>query len=315
VVLGAFVAGLAVSECMYKHRILSDVAPIKDLFLTIFFVSVGLGIDIRPLMDDWAIVLSVAAGLTLGKTVLVALIARFLGLGWRAATYAGLGLGSAGEFSLVLMGRSADMTAWPGGSNQPLLAAMAFSMAMVPVLMRFAGPLGDWLERHAPGVLKFDRARPSVPRGSLDLSDHAIVCGYGPVGQGLVSALSAEGVPTVVIDLNAETIRKLQSEGQPALFADAAQSEVWDLSGVERARLVAFTFPATPAVERALDVVREKNPAIAMMVRTKFRNEAGRLAGLGADIVVLDEDESGRAVIKRALGVLHLDRGPETFAT
>jgi hypothetical protein len=79
--------------------------------------------------------------------------------------------------------------------------------------------------------------------------------------------------------------------------------------------LVAFTFPATPAVERALDVVREKNPAIAMMVRTKFRNEAGRLAGLGADIVVLDEEESGRAVIKRALGVLHLDRGPETFAT
>jgi len=313
VVLGAFVAGLAVSECMYKHRILSDVAPIKDLFLTIFFVSVGLGIEIRPLIEDWAIVLSVAAGLTLGKTVLVALIARFLGLGWRAATYAGIGLGSAGEFSLVLMGRSADMTAWPGADNQPLLAAMAFSMAMVPVLMRFAKPLGDWLEHNAPGVLKFERARPSAPRGSLDLSDHAIVCGYGPVGQALVSALSAQGVPTVVVDLNAEAIRKLQSEGQPALFADAAQSEVWDLCGVDRARLVAFTFPATPAVERALDVVRDKNPAIAIMARTKFRNEATRLAELGADIVVLDEEESGRALVKRALGVLHLDHTAEHF--
>lgn len=313
VVLGAFVAGLAVSECMYKHRILSDVAPIKDLFLTIFFVSVGLGIEIRPLIEDWAIVLSVAAGLTLGKTVLVALIARFLGLGWRAATYAGIGLGSAGEFSLVLMGRYSDMAAWPGEDNQPLLAAMAFSMAMVPVLMRFAQPLGDWLEQNAADLFKFERARPAAPRGSLDLSDHAIVCGYGPVGQALVSALSAQGVPTVVVDLNAEAIRKLQSEGQPALFADAAQSEVWDLCGVDRARLVAFTFPATPAVERALDVVREKNPAIAIMARSKFRPEATRLGDLGADIVVLDEEESGRALVKRALGVLHLDHTAEHF--
>ncbi|MEY3481472.1 MAG: hypothetical protein RIQ71_2247 [Verrucomicrobiota bacterium] len=311
VVLGAFVAGLAVSECMYKHRILSDVAPIKDLFLTIFFVSVGLGIELRPLVDDWFIVVCVAAGLTLGKTVLVALIARYLGLGWRAASYAGIGLGSAGEFSLVLMGRSADMTAWPGEANQPLLAAMALSMAMVPMLMRFAGPLGDWLERHAPGLFKFERVRPSSPRSSLDLSDHAIVCGYGPVGRALVSAFSAQGVPTVVIDLNAEEIRKLQAAGQPALFADAAQSEVWDLCGLDKARLVAFTFPATPAVERALDIVREKNPAVAMMARTKFRKEAERLAGLGADVVVLDEEESARALVKHALAVLHLDRGDE----
>ncbi len=314
VVLGAFVAGLAVSECMYKHRILSDVAPIKDLFLTIFFVSVGLGIHIQPLLHDWAMILSVAAGLTVGKTVLVALIARFLGLGWRAAAYAGIGLGSAGEFSLVLMGRTADMTTWPGDANQPLLAAMAFSMAMVPVLMRFAAPLGNWMEKNFPGLLKFERSRPTPPRGSLDLSEHAIVCGYGPVGQALVAALSAQGVPTVVVDLNAEAIRKLQSKGQPALFADAAQSEVWDLCGVDRARLVAFTFPATPAVEHAINVVRDKSPSIAMMARTKFRKEAERLADLGADIVVLDEEESGRALVKRALGVLHLDHTAESFA-
>jgi len=260
-------------------------------------------------------ILAIAAGLTIGKTVLVALIARFLGLGWRAAACAGIGLGSAGEFSLVLMGRTADMTTWPDDANQPLLAAMAFSMAMVPVLMRFAAPLGNWLEQNFPALLRFERARPTAPRGSLDLSDHAIVCGYGPVGQALVGALSAQGVPTVVVDLNAEAIRKLQSEGQSALFADAAQSEVWDLCGVDRARLVAFTFPATPAVERALDVVREKNPAIAMMARTKFRKEAERLADLGADIVVLDEEESGRALVKRALGVLHLDHTAETLAT
>jgi CPA2 family monovalent cation:H+ antiporter-2 len=311
VVLGAFVAGLAVSECMYKHRILSDVAPIKDLFLTIFFVSVGLGIELAPLWSNWMLVLSVAAGLIIGKCLVVALLARFLGLSWRAAAVAGMGLGSAGEFSLVLMGKTSEMTSWSANIEQPLLAAMALSMAMVPVLMRFAQPLGQWLESRFPNFLRLRPKLDSQPRGSVDLSDHAIVCGYGPVGQALVQALSAQGVPSLVVDLNASTIRDLQSAGQAALFADAAQREVWDLCGVDRAKLVAFTFPATPAVETALGYVREKNPAIAVMARTKFRPEAERLADVGADIVVLDEQESGRALIKRALGVLHLDHTTE----
>ena len=155
------------------------------------------------------------------------------------------------------------------------------------------------------------RAPDRPGRNTVELSDHAVVCGYGPVGQALVSALSAQGVPSLVVDLNAGAIRGLQSDGQPALFADAAQREVWDLAGVDRARLVAFTFPATPAVEVALGYVREKNPAIAVLVRTKFKSEAERLADIGADIVVLDEQESGRAVVKRALAVLHLDHNAE----
>lgn len=314
VVLGAFVAGLAVSECMYKHRILSDIAPIKDLFLTIFFVSVGLGIELAPLAKDWFIVLSLAAGLIVGKSFLVAVIARFLGLSWRAAATAGIGLGSAGEFSLVLMGKTEQLTSWPDGLNQPLLAAMALSMALVPVLMRFALPLGQWLEKNYPDLLRHRRGRGSEPRVGVELSDHAVVCGYGPVGQALVAALSAQGVPSLVVDLNAGAIRQLQSDGQPALFADAAQREVWKLCGLERAKLVAFTFPATPAVEAALGYVREENPAIAVMARTKFRSEAERLAEVGADIVVLDEQESGRALVKRALGVLHLDHTAEPTA-
>jgi CPA2 family monovalent cation:H+ antiporter-2 len=272
---------------------------------------VGLGIEIAPLLKDWSLVLSLAGGLILGKSLLVAVIARFLGLSWRAAAAAGIGLGSAGEFSLVLMGKTAQLAAWPDGINQPLLAAMALSMAMVPVLMRYAQPIGQWLEKTHPDLLRH-RSRPEAGhRRGVELSDHAIICGYGPVGQALTSALSAQGVPSLVIDLNADTIRRLQSDGQQALFADAAQREVWKLCGLDRAKLVAFTFPATPAVEAALEYVREENPAIAVMARTKFKSEAERLAEAGADIVVLDERESGRAVVKRALGVLHLDHTAE----
>jgi CPA2 family monovalent cation:H+ antiporter-2 len=185
---------------------------------------------------------------------------------------------------------------------------MALSMALVPVLMRYAQPLGQWLEKSYPDLLRRRRRGETKHRGGVGLSDHAIVCGYGPVGQALVSALSAQGVPSLVIDLNAQAIRQLQSDGRHALFADAAQREVWKLCGVDRAKLVVFTFPATPAVEAALGYVREVNPTIAVMARTKFKSEADRLTEVGADIVVLDEQESGRAVVKRALGVLHLDQ-------
>jgi CPA2 family monovalent cation:H+ antiporter-2 len=191
------------------------------------------------------------------------------------------------------------------------MAAMALSMALVPVLMRWAQPIGQWLDERYPNLWRHQHHFEGETRSSVELTDHAIVCGYGPVGRALVTSLSAQGVPSLVVDLNAGAIRELLGVGQPALFADASQREVWDLCGVERAKLVAFTFPATPAVEAAVGHVREKNPAIAVMARTKFRSEAEKLADIGADIVVLDEEESGKALVRRALGVLHLDHTAE----
>lgn len=306
-VLGAFVAGLAVSECMYKHRIMSEVGPFKDLFLMIFFVSVGLGIDVREVAEDWLPVLSIMVLLLAGKSVLVALIARLLGLRWRAAVVAGIGLGSAGEFSLVLIGKTSRLTEWPGEFNQPLMAALALSMAMVPVLMGLAPGLSEWLEKKAPSLFLRRRSVGLLQRGSLELADHAVVCGYGPVGRSLADALSEQGVATLVIDLNADEIRRLQSEGQPALFADASQPEVWALCGLERARLVAFTFPATVAIESAMQIIREENPSLPIVVRTAFTKAAEHLETAGADVVVQDEQETARAVVEKSLRILELN--------
>lgn len=305
-VLGAFVAGLAVSECIYKHRILSDIAPLKDLFLTIFFVSVGLGIDLAAAAAEWQLILAVASGLIIGKSLLVGILARWMGLGWRAAVFAAIGLGSAGEFSLVLLSKTSDLATWPEGTSQALIAAMALSMAAVPVFMRFAQPLGEWLESRRPSR----RGGPSAPAAPStkirEMEDHAIICGYGPVGRALAASLADHGIPSLVIDLNADTIHRLHDEGQPALFADARQQEVWDLAGVQRARLVAFTFPATPEIAAALQFARERNPSIAILARTKFSTEAGKLSSLGADLVILDEAESGRAVVREALGAFNI---------
>jgi CPA2 family monovalent cation:H+ antiporter-2 len=305
-VLGAFVAGLAVSECIYKHRILSDIAPLKDLFLTIFFVSVGLGIDLGVVVQEWQLLLAIATGLIVGKAVLIGGIARLMGLSWRAATIAAIGLGSAGEFSLVLLAKTPEAAVWPDGTRQALMAAMALSMAAVPVLIRFAKPVGGWLESRtrkwtgAPTVAAIPSQRVK------ELEDHAIICGYGPVGRALASALADHGIPSLVIELNADTVHQLHEEKQPALFADSRQQEVWDLAGVQRARLVAFTFPATMEIAPAIQFVRERNPSIAILVRTKFSSEADKLVSLGADLAILDEAESGRAVVRQALGAFNI---------
>jgi CPA2 family monovalent cation:H+ antiporter-2 len=183
---------------------------------------------------------------------------------------------------------------------------MALSMAMVPVLMRFAQPIGNWLDKHSSRL-------PGRPTSSLPpaqrvrgLTNHAIICGYGPVGRGLCASLADEGIPSLVIDLNAEAIRELHSDGKAALFADARQPEVWDLCCVDQARLVAFTFPATPEIAAAIQFARERNPSITILARTKFSNEADKLRNVGTDIVILDEAESGRAVTREALSVFNL---------
>ena len=134
------------------------------------------------------------------------------------------------------------------------------------------------------------------------VTDHAIICGYGPVGQKLMSALEGVGVPTLVIELNADTVRALHRSGHLAVFADVTHSETWDLVRVEHARLVAFTFPLTEVTVAAQQLVREHNKEVTILARVKFRAEAKRLEELGVDLVIHDEKESAKAMVREALG-------------
>jgi CPA2 family monovalent cation:H+ antiporter-2 len=301
--LGAFVAGLTVSESIYKHRILSDILPIKDLFLTMFFVSVGLMIDLPAAMKSAPVILALAAGILLIKASIVFSVSWRLGLRPKAAVYAATGLASAGEFSLVLTQKVGAISAWPVGVEQILLASMALSMGMVPVLMGAADRLGAWIEPRCKNrELKGKELLPPAKRVQK-LSDHAIVCGYGPVGRMVVTNLNRLGIATVVIELNADTVRQLAAEGQPVLFADAKHEETWLLAGVPRARLVVFTFPEAHAVAEALPAIHALKPEVAIVARCKFAADAMRLEALGVTEVVLDEAESGRAMTRCTLGV------------
>jgi monovalent cation:H+ antiporter-2, CPA2 family len=303
IALGAFVAGIAVSESIYKHRILADVLPLKDLFLTLFFVSVGLMIDLPTAVRHAPAILGLAASLLAVKFAVILGVAHWLGVKPKAGVIAAIGLASAGEFSLVLTQKVSGLSSWPGDVEQILLASVALSMGLVPMLMGVAEPLGAWIE---PKLKRRDAsAKPLLPPAKKvrQLQDHAIVCGYGPVGKRLVAHLAHEGVSSVVIELNVDTVKKLAASGQPVLFADAKHQETWSLAGVERARLVVFTFPDSPTVADALPYIRELKPDVAVVARCKFASDEERLLRLGVTVVVLDEEESGKALLRETQAV------------
>lgn len=305
--LGAFVAGLAVSESIYKHRILADIMPIKDVFLTLFFVSVGLLIDLPVAADHWAAILGIAVGLLVFKSIVITGIALMLGQVTKSALLAGISLASAGEFSLLLVAKASKASLFDPAFTQVLFASTTLGMAILPALMRFADPFAQFLE--SIGWVR-RRVRPPFPeettlRQRVDqLSRHAVICGYGPVGRALNRGLLGLGYQTLVIELNADTVRSLLKEGQPVLFADVRDPETWDLARLKEATLVAFTFPDASTSGTAIRHVREHNPEVAILARSRFASDHSRLERIGVTSVLHDEFEVGSAVVDSALKLL-----------
>jgi CPA2 family monovalent cation:H+ antiporter-2 len=296
--LGAFAAGLVVSESIYSHRILSDILPFKDLFLAIFFISVGLLIDVSVIATDFVRILTGSLLILVLKGVIVFLVLKWIRIPGRASLLAAGSLASTGEFSLVLIGKAGGYRPFDPGTEQMLLVCTAITMAVVPSLMRAAGPAGKWLEKKG-----YMSSRKIVPESMTpvkvlkEISDHAIICGYGPVGKSLNEALKRCGVATLVMELNSDTVRALKSDGQPVLFADSTHPEALDLAGIKRARLVAFTFPSVTATCAAVPLVRERNAGIFIFGRAKYIQDVLLLRELGVQ-VIHDEREAAVAMVR-----------------
>lgn len=299
--LGAFAAGLVVSESIYSHRIMADILPFKDLFLAIFFISVGLQIDLGVVLAEWPkVVLGCLLIFTL-KGGIVFSVTRLMKLPLRPAILTAAALASTGEFSLVLMGKAEDYHNFDPAVIQLLLICSAITMGLVPTLMRASGPVGRMFERRGWFHSRKPVSEALAPTKAIkELADHAVICGYGPVGRALNEALKRCGVDTLVMELNSDTVRELKKEGQLVLFADATHPEALDLAGIGRARLVAFTFPVVDITCRAVPLVRERNPGIVLFGRAKYPAEVKRLQDLDVN-VVQDERESAVAMVRSAM--------------
>lgn len=301
IALGAFTAGLFVSSSYYSHRVLSEVLPFKDLFLTIFFVSAGLLIDIDDLWEHLGHVATFAAFVLAIKFVACVVAASFLKIPGRMGIMASTALTNVGEFSLVLIPFMQEITPIPALVTTNVYAIAAVSMGMTPLLMKAARKLTPLLVR-IPG-LKTKRERLSVETMITrveGIKDHAIICGYGPVGRRLHENLAQYGIPCIIIDLNADTVKALLNDGHLAFLGDIQHQITMDLAGIRTARLIAFTFPdPAPALSTYMQI-KGVNADITVIARAKFRSEVALLHHAGITNVIHDEMETGAAAVRLA---------------
>lgn len=301
IALGAFTAGLFVSSSYYSHRVLSEVLPFKDLFLTIFFVSAGLLIDIDDLWEHIGHVATFAAFVLVIKFVACIVAANILKIPGRMGIMASTALTNVGEFSLVLIPFMQEITPIPALVTTNVYAIAAVSMGMTPLLMKAARKLTPLLVR-IPG-LKTKRERLSVETMITrveGIKDHAIICGYGPVGRRLHESLARYGIPCIIIDLNADTVKSLLNSGHLAFLGDIQHQITMDLAGIRTARLIAFTFPdPAPALSTYMQI-KGVNADITVIARAKFRSEVASLHHAGIANVIHDEMETGAAAVRLA---------------
>ncbi len=307
--LGAFLAGLVISESDYAHQALAELMPFRDIFISLFFVAVGMLVQVDTLRAHPGLTLGAVVVIMGGKTLFAAVGPALMGYAGRVALLAALAVSQIGEFSFVLAkeGRSAGLLA--DGLYQQFLAVAVVTMLVTPFLLQGGPALLDRLERLIP----LDRLLPGFrPRGfapvAEPLSDHVVIAGYGLNGRNLAAALRSIHAPYLIVELNAQTVRRARADGEPAFYGDATREEILRALGVDRARLLVIAISDPAATRRMVRVARLVNPRIYIIARTRYVVEIPELTRLGADAVIPEEFETSIEIFARVLAHYNVPR-------
>jgi len=294
--LGAFLAGLVISESEYGAQAVSDVIPFRALFSGVFFTSMGMLLDLPFVLNHLLLVGGVAVGAVVGKATIVAVIARWvLRRSAFASVLAGLGLAQVGEFSFVLAGTALVYGLLTETAYQVFLATAVLSMLATPVLIERGRTIGTWLTGRARG------AESDEPERVSGLTDHAIIVGYGLSGRRLARVLKAAHLPYVVLEVNGRTVQQARAEGEKIEFGDGTRREVLLHAGIREARAVIYSIASPIDERRGVSIARELSPTALIAVRTRTVDAIPDLERLGADDVVVEEFEAALVLFQRVL--------------
>ena len=299
--LGAFVAGILISESDYGQQALADVLPLRDLFSSLFFVSVGMLLNVRFALHHAVAIVVIVMGIILGKFVTGTGATLALGYPLRTAVLTGLALAQIGEFSFVLA-RAGTMTGLIGEEiYQMFVAAAVITMLVAPFLLRIAPvvadritqlPLARWLE---------GRPLPEGESRGLPLKDHVVIAGFGLNGRNVARALAAANIPYMVLEMNPETVRVERRKGTPIVYGNAAQEAVLHHAHIEVARVAVVAISDAAATRRVVELARRLNPGVYLIARTRYSQEVGPLSALGANEAIPEEFETSIEIFARVL--------------
>ncbi len=290
-VLGAFLAGMLISETEYRFQVEEDIKPFRDVLLGLFFVTVGMMLDLHLVFAQFTLVAALFALLVSGKLALIAALSRAFGSAPGTALRVGLALAQGGEFGFVLLPLAGAAGVVSQPLRQALLAAMILSMLATPFLIAASDRIAMRLTRSEWMTRSLELHR--IASRSIEVEKHVIILGYGRNGQRMARLLDAEGVRYVALDLDPERVREAAAAGDTVVFADSARREALIAAGITRAAAVALTFSDVAAAMRVLTHVRALNAALPVIVRARDEADIERLTAAGATEVVPEAFESG----------------------
>ncbi len=311
--LGAFFAGIMLANTDYHHQIAGEITPFRHIFVSIFFISIGLLFDVGFVVTNAHIVLPLVGLVLFVNCIVITVIVMAFGYPPRVAVVTGVILSQIGEFSFLLL-----ETAKKGGMindifYQTILSASVltifltpFLFGMIPALMRLTGKIPFFgLAPEPPSLAQRENTR--------RLRDHVVLCGYGTAGQDLAAALLLEGTPFVVVEMNPQNIRRAREHGLPVIYGDALNEKVLNEVAVDKAKAIVISFGEASSHGQIVRTLRRLAPDVMIVLRARYERDVAWLYELGADVVVMEELEVSSELLRVILGQLGLQ--PEIIKT
>ena len=304
--LGAFLAGMMLSETEYKHQIEAEIRPFRDILMGIFFITVGTRLNFGVLPDIWFDVLRLVIVLVVGKGLIIAALTRLFAADNTVSMRTGLVLAQGGEFGFALLTLALGSHLLKPDESQAILAAIVISMVISPFLIKFNGKLSRLFFRDTSLKERYQEAH----RFSIEVKEvenHVIFCGYGRVGQNLGRFLLEQGIDYIALETDAKIIKKAWETGDKIYYGDATHTEILIAAGLYRARLVVIATGDSETAKIITELARRKNADVPILVRTRDDTHMEELLSLGATDVVPETLEATMTVAQRALEALDVE--------
>jgi monovalent cation:H+ antiporter-2, CPA2 family len=300
--LGAFIAGMLISETEYKHQVETDIRPFHDVLLGLFFITIGMRLDWRLVAEHKVLVLVLMTLPVLFKLLLVTVLARLYGASAGVSLRTGLYLAQAGEFGFVLLTLAQANNLVPPALLNPILASMVLSMLATPFIIMYSNRIvmklvaSEWLLQSLQMT--------NIARKSINTSRHVIICGYGRCGQNLARILEREGIPYIALDLDPDRVRQAAAAGDSVVFGDAARLQALVAAGLARASAVVVTYLDVPGATKVLASAHSHAPQVPVIIRTQDDRDLEKLQAAGATEVVPESLEGSLMLASHALALV-----------
>ena len=300
--LGAFIAGMLISETRYRYQVESDIASFRDILLGLFFISVGMLLDFNYLLNHIGLVLALLVAFVLFKALVISVLTRFFGFETGVGIRTGIILAQAGEFSFVILALGLEQKLIGGDNLQLVLAASLISMVIAPFIIQYNGRIARKL------VKSYTRNSSQVVE-ELDgvakyLKNHVIICGYGRSGQYLGRFLREENIPFIALDIDPTRVHEAAAAGQHVMYGDAGRRDVLEAAGGARAKALVVSYSDLRASMKVLHVAQESYPDLPVIVRTYDETHMDEFRDAGATEVVPEVLEGSLMLASHALVLL-----------